>query len=87
MHGYFMLLCAGMFQTMLFLEQLLEQVDVAGGILAEQGEADVSSLMRIFYSLNFCLDIGLSTMKDTEQANRKAFGSYISKVLMYCNVV
>ena len=45
-YGYFMLLCAGMFQTMLFLEQLLEQVDVAGGILAEQG-ADVSSLMHI----------------------------------------
>ena len=26
-----------LFQTMLFLEQLLDQMDVAGGILAEQG--------------------------------------------------
>lgn len=53
--------------TMLFLEQLLEQVDVAGGILAEQ-------------------DVGLSSMKDTEQANRKASGNYIIRVLDVVNI-
>jgi len=33
-----LLLCYA-FQTMLFLERLLEQMDVAGAILAEQGKA------------------------------------------------
>lgn len=36
-HAVGLCLHVGLFQTMLFLEQLLEQMDVAGGILAEQG--------------------------------------------------
>lgn len=69
-----------MFQTMLFLEQLLEQVDVAGGILAEQGAHVIQTCVTVWL-VGFCLDIGLSSMKDTEQANRKASGNYISKLL------
>ena len=65
---------------MLFLEQLLEQMDVAGAILAEQGvfycNTEVMWLIRLSYS-----DIGLSSMVDIEQANRKATGNYISMLI------
>lgn len=69
---------------MLFLEQLLEQMDVAGGILAEQG---VSSLCQYVWLVWHSLDIGLSSMVDIEQANRKATGNYISMLLIiYSNL-
>jgi len=60
---------------MLFLEQLLEQMDIAGGILAEQGN---NSLSCSTISLIVFIDIVLSSMTNVEQANRKAIGNYIS---------
>lgn len=63
---------------MLFLEQLLEQMDVAGGILAEQGACVIQTRVAVLL-ISVCLDVGLSSMVDIEQANRKASGNYISK--------
>jgi len=65
---------------MLFLEQLLEQMDIAGGILAEQGTRNLIILST--NNLNYVLiDIVLSNMKEVELANKKAIGNYISKLM------
>lgn len=55
-------------------------MDIAGGILAEQGTRNLIILST--NNLNYVLiDIVLSNMKEVELANKKAIGNYISKLM------
>ena len=60
----------------------MEQMDVAGGILAEQGGCILQTHCSCLQII-LCLDIGLSSMADVEQANRKATGNYISVLFAF----
>lgn len=60
----------------------MEQMDIAGGILAEQGTRVLQTLTDILLMI-LSLDIGLASMVDTDQANSKATGNYISMLFAF----